>query len=125
MTKSLILTANFLADVLVRENAALLRMDLRGATMLLPEKIAAIADLTASGEAGYGPPRAALLEVARRLDDLAMANRRLLERAIAAQRRVIGIVLRAADSAVAVGPSYGATGRPARRTRPMAMSTSA
>ena len=63
---------------------------------LLPEKTAAIADLIASGEAVPSAPDPDLVSVARRLDDLALENRRLLERAIVAQQRVIGIVVRAA-----------------------------
>jgi len=90
----------------------------------VPEKSAAIAELTASGEAAGPIPHPDLLAAARRLDGLALENRRLLERAIVAQRRVIAIVVRAALS-VSVGPAYGATGRRTRAPGPMALSTRA
>lgn len=121
MPKSLTEAATQLADVLDRENKALAVMDLRRAVTLLSEKTAAIADLS---EAGPEPPHPDLVAAARRLDGLAADNRRLLERAIVAQQRLIGIVVRAAAS-VAVEPSYGAKGRQARRVGPMALSTRA
>lgn len=124
MRKPLIVAAQRLADVLDRENAALRTMDLRKATALLPEKSDAVAELTAAGEAGFGPPSPVLIATARRLDNLASENRRLLERAIAAQQRVIGIVVRAVTAAVSE-PSYGAYARQARATGPIALSTCA
>jgi hypothetical protein len=124
MPKPLIAAASHLADVLTRENAALAAMDLRRAVTLLPEKTAAIADLIASGGAVPLAPHPELISAARRLDDLATRNRGLLERAIVAQQRVIGIVVRAASS-VSVVPSYGAKGRQAGSNRPMAYSTRA
>lgn len=124
MPRPLIVAAQRLADVLDRENDALRAMDLRRAVTLLPEKTAAIADLTASGESAFGPANPALVLTAQRLDGLASENRRLLQRAIAAQQRVIGIVVRAA-AAAAVEPSYGGRGRQAHLTGPMALSTRA
>jgi hypothetical protein len=59
-----------------------------------------------------------------RLNGLAQENRRLLERAIGAQQRVIGIIVRAAAS-VAVAPHYGLQGRRAQQAGPMALSTRA
>jgi hypothetical protein len=130
MPKRLIVVAERLAAVLDRENEALRAMDLRRAATLLPEKNAAIADLTASGKTALAPPDPAAVAAVRRLDRLMSENRRLLERAIAAQQRVIGIVVRAAASTV-VEPSYGASrggiarGRQTRSTGPMALSTRA
>ena len=102
-----------LAALLERENAALAAMDLPGAAVLLTAKRTAIDALTAVEPASVPPP------AARRLRDLALENRKLLERAMAAQERVIGIVARAA---VPVETSYGARGRVAR---PVAISTRA
>jgi hypothetical protein len=119
MARSLILTARRLADVLSRENAALKQMDLRLATSLLPEKTAATADLMALSDKLVGHPHPALAAIARSLDDLALENRQLLQRALAAQRRVIGIIARAA---VAAEPSYGAK---KRLTGPVALFTRA
>ena len=109
MAKPLMAVVNQLADVLDRENAALKAMDLPRAAGLLVEKTAAIADLTTAGDTAPASPDPALAPIARRLDGLARENRRLLERAIIAQQRVIGIVVRAAAS-VAAQPCYGARG---------------
>jgi hypothetical protein len=124
MPKRLIAAALNLADILDRENVALKAMDLRRAVGLLPEKSAAIADLMATGEAALSPPNPGLADVARRVGSLALENRQLLERAIVAQQRVIGIVVRAVAS-VAVGPGYGASGRSETATLPLALSTRA
>jgi hypothetical protein len=124
MPKPLIATARLLVDVLERENAALRIMDLRRAAGLLPEKSAAIAELTAFGEAPALPPDPGLGVVARQLHALTLENRRLLDRAIVAQRRVIGIIVRAAI-ATSAGSSYRAPGRPARSPGPMTLSTRA
>jgi hypothetical protein len=110
-----------LTDVLERENQALSAMDIRRVVALLPEKTAAAAHLSTFGEIR---PDRTLARDARRLNDLTRENRRLLERAMAAQTRVIGIVVRAAAS-VARHSSYGAKGQMAPMTRPMAVSTRA
>ena len=127
MTPTTMLTAaHALADVLARENAALAAMDLPAAAALLPAKTAALAALTAAGSPeDFGPGAADLVAAARRLNDLARDNHRLLERAIAAQQRVIGIVAGAAASAVPAGPSYRASGRLTPDARPLALSTRA
>jgi hypothetical protein len=124
MPKPLVMMAQRLADVLDRENDALRAMDLRRAVTLLPEKTVAIAELSAVEDAAFKPPNPELMSMAARLEGLAQENRRLLERAIGAQQRVIGIVLRAAAS-VAVAPNYGMQGRCARPSGPMALSTRA
>ena len=124
MPKSLILAASRLADVIERENIALAAMDLHLAATLLPEKTAAIARLAAAGEVPGGSEHPVLISMARRLDGLVLENRLLLERAIAAQQSVIGIVARASVAA-AEDSVYGATTRAPRRTGPMAFSTRA
>lgn len=124
MPRPLIDVARRLADLLDRENEALKAMDLRRVASFLPEKTAAIADLMASGDAAFGPSNPPLASITQRLNDLALENRRLLERAIAAQQRVIGIIVGAA-AAIAVEPSYGSEGRQERLTGPMALSTRA
>jgi flagellar biosynthesis/type III secretory pathway chaperone len=119
-----LMMAQRLADVLDRENDALRAMDLFRAVTLLPEKTAAIADLTAADEEMAEHPHPDLASITARLDDLAQENRVLLERAIGVQQRVIGIVVRAAAS-VATAPNYGLHGRPVHLTSPMALSTRA
>lgn len=113
-----------LAAVLERENSALSAMDMRRAAALLPEKTAAMADLTALAARAPGTTNPVVSAAASRLDGLARENRHLLERAIAAQQRVIGIIVGAATS-VAVEPGYGAAGRRAGVRVPMALSTRA
>jgi flagellar biosynthesis/type III secretory pathway chaperone len=120
MPETIIASAQRLADVLERENRALKSMDLPRAATLLHEKTAAIAALEASAKAAPASRDAALVPVARRLDRLALDNKYLLERAIMAQQRVIGIIARAAAS-VSTGSSYEAGGR---RTRVAAMALS-
>jgi hypothetical protein len=125
MPTLLITAAQRLADILEQENDALRAMDLRRAAGLLAEKTAAIGDLTAAGEASSAPTHLSLVTIARRLDGLASQNRRLLERAIVAQQRVIGIVVRAAAAAGKAEPCYGNGRYRARVTGPMALSTRA
>jgi len=116
--------ARCLADVLDRENDALRAMDLRRAAALLPQKSAAIAALTMSAEAGGVPMSPGLVSVAKRLNSAVSENRALLERAIVAHQRVIGIVVRAA-AAASPGPCYGASGRRGGLPSPMAYATRA
>jgi hypothetical protein len=124
MPKPLLLAAQHLADVLDRENDALRTLDLRRAVSMLPEKTAAIAELTAADDAASGAPDPDFVPITSRLNELTVENRQLLERAIKAQQRVIGIIVRAAAS-VAVAPNYGTQGRREHLTGPMALSTRA
>jgi len=116
--------ARRLADILERENDALRDMDLKRATALLAEKTDAFAALTALGEQAVRPNDPAQIAQARRLDALALENRVLLRRAIVAQQRMIGIIVRAAAAAVP-DPTYGTTGHRPRLTGAMALSTRA
>jgi flagellar biosynthesis/type III secretory pathway chaperone len=121
MRKPLIAAVRQLTDVLERENTALRSMDLDRAAGLVPEKTAAIADLMASGQPSSIPLDPALISAMRGLDRLSSENRKLLERAITVQQRVIGIVTRAAAAAVSE-PSYGAKGQLSGAAAPMAFS---
>ena len=114
MTKDLITAANLLAETLEAENGALSVLDLPRAGAMLERKQRALADLAAAAQI-LPVSRDPAERVARRLQALAMENKRLLERAICAQGRVIGVVARAAAPAMAP-TSYGAArqaGRPA------------
>jgi hypothetical protein len=125
MPRPLITAVRHLADILDLENHALKAMDLRRAAGLLPEKTAALADISVACELPSVSAHPALASTAGRLQGLALENRRLLERAIVAQQRVIGIVVCAAAATGRVEPSYGARGRMARAIGPMALSTRA
>lgn len=129
MNQELIDAAVELADALARENEALTRLDLaRAAAMLGAKQRAAAAFEQARsappGATTQGKPAAAL-EVERQLVALAEDNRRLLERAIRVQRRIIGTVAAAlpkseaaagyrADGALAAGrriPAFALSAR--------------
>jgi hypothetical protein len=111
-----------LSVILVQENAALAALDLVSAGGFLAAKRAATEALARAGEADPGTMPD--LAVAERLRDLAAENRRLLERAIAVQGRVIAVVARATPRS-AVMPRYGANGGLARTGRPAAVALSA
>lgn len=127
MTTDLIEAGTALADVLARENEALTRLDFPAATALAPAKQAALQDLTQGRE----PPAAAdrtpdLLALGRRVGSLAAENRALLERAIAVQTRIVGIIMRAAAKPEPAG-HYAASGvrHQPRKAQAMALSARA
>ena len=127
MSPDLIDAAIRLADALVRENQALAALDLpRAASMLADKQRAADAFFAAQTLLADGTPaepNAAARDVAARLGTLAEENRRLLERAIAVQGRVIGTLARAVRPE-ALG--YGAHGgRTTVASRPGAIALSA
>lgn len=93
--------ADALEAVLIAENEALRHQDAAAATKLLDQKLAAANALTLD---------AATPEQAERLRTLAAENRRLLERAIDVQGRIITMVARAAQASTA-HPRYGAAGQ--------------
>ena len=111
-----------LCQVLEQENAALSALDPVRAGRFLAAKRAATDALVRAGErqGGAPPSRAA----AERLRDLAAENRRLLERAMLVQGRVIAVVARAAPRP-RVMPRYGANGTIAYTGRPAPMALSA
>jgi len=100
MSTDLIAAATHLADTLAEENAALAALDLPRAAAMLPRKQQAVAAFTTALAWG-----GATEPVAQRLRSLADENKVLLERAIAAQGRVIAVFARAA----APPPRYGAS----------------
>ena len=117
MTKDLITAGTRLAETLETENVALAALDLPRAAGMLADKRSAVAEFDAVRTAAV--PSEAAQRMARRLQALAMENKRLLERAIAVQGRVIGVVARAATAATEPA-SYG----PERGRRPAAMAFS-
>ena len=131
MSPALIDAAVELADALARENEALAALDLpRAAGMLADKQRAADAFLAARALLPPGAPAephpgakdGGAREVAARLGTLAEENRRLLERAIAVQGRVIGTLARAAPPEAS---GYGAHGGRAASSRPGAIALSA
>src|SRR5690242_17328046 len=124
MSQELVTAAVRLADVLQRENRALAAIDLVRAAGLLDEKRAAFdAFALAQAMAETTVARPDALAVATRLRGLAAENRTLLERAIAAQSRVIGIIARAVPPGP--NPRYAANGALAQPGRPVALALSA
>jgi hypothetical protein len=125
LSQALIAAAVALADTLARENAALLALDLAAAVALLAEKhrdadafAAAHARVAAQGGAIEAPLRVMAETVGGRLCGLAAENKRLLERALLVQQRVIGSIVRAVPRALETAPRYDAGGGIAGAARP-------
>lgn len=130
MMDTLILAGQRLAEALRAENEALAALDLPRAATLADGKIAASDAFAAAyaaqskhGSAPGGPVRDTAALLARRLEDLGAENRRLLERAVALQSRVIETIAGAALPRSAV-QGYGPPGR-AASIRPPALALSA
>ena len=117
MSKDPIAAGATLSATLEAENAALATLDLPRAAAMVADKQRAIADLAA---AEAPAPNPAAERMARRLRSLALENKRLLERAIAVQGRVIGIV---AQATVASPEGYGSPRK--QRPAPVALSARA
>ena len=109
-----------LAETLEAENLALTALNLPQVGAMVARKQRALDDLAAAAARANTQSHHAADRVSRRLQALALENKRLLERAIAAQGRVIEVVARAAASAEAP-TGYG----PARGQRPAAFALSA
>ncbi|HLY90572.1 MAG TPA: hypothetical protein VKQ27_16440 [Acetobacteraceae bacterium] len=113
MSADLVEAARNLADVLMEENAALAALDLKQTGALVAGKERAVAAFTAalagSSLDGAGRP------LAQRLRSLADENKTLLERAIAAQGRVMAVFAQAA----ARQPGYGAASGRVAACRPV------
>jgi len=116
MIEALMTAASRLADALRAENAALARLDLAAAGELAGPKrqaadafAAAYAAAQRTGARPEGADRLRAEAIATGLRDLTSENRRLLERAIGLQSRVIEAI---AGAARPPGPgTYGARGR--------------
>ena len=118
MTISLDLAVQRLAHVLAAENAALGAMDFAGAGALLaPKHAAADALAAAMRAASAGPAEPAGM---RELGTLADENRRLLNRAMRVQRRVLDLVARAARASQPAS-RYGASGKLTGSTPPRSL----
>ena len=112
MAAPLLSAAAQLVEVLTAENAALRALDAPAAAALLEKKLAAargLAEAAAQRPAAPQTPESAGL--ALQLRDLGDENRRLLERALQVQGRVLDLVARAArQGAAQSGGRYGASG---------------
>jgi hypothetical protein len=108
MTASLAYAVQTMTKLLTEENAALNAMDFGRAGALLAPKHAAADALAAAWRAA--PECDAPQNELQQLGELAEQNRKLLNRAMRVQRRVLELVARAARGAQA-GTRYGAGGR--------------
>jgi hypothetical protein len=125
MTQDLVDAAGTLAEVLTRENAALRRLDFVAAVALGQTKETALLGMTKDRIAAPVTDRdPALLALGRRINGLVVENRALLERAIAVQIRIVGIIVRAAPPSPALG-QYVASGFRSLPRRASAMALSA
>ncbi len=132
MMDTLLAAGGRLADALLAENEALARLDLPGAAGLSGAKMRATdafaAAFAAASKVGARPEGASQREGARnmaeRLEALGAENKRLLQRAISVQSRVIETIAAAALPRAA-NPVYGAAGRrpaaPSRAAPAMAL----
>jgi hypothetical protein len=118
MFQALIAAGVRLSELLVAENRALAGLDLATAAMIAPQKrraveafCAAEAAVRKAGGRAAGQEREALADLAGRLADLAAANRRMLERALAAQDTVVRTLTAAAAPKPALyAPAMAAPG---------------
>lgn len=126
MTPELIEAAIKLADLLEAENAALVALDLPRAAGMLAAKTAAMARFDEARQRAQASPVAQKVarDVTEKLGAAAEANRRLLERAITVQGRVLETIARAARTQTAP-QQYGARGRLAHGRSASAVTLSA
>jgi hypothetical protein len=135
MMRKLIVASVALADTLAQENAALLALDLPRAASLLTVKTEAVAAFTDAQRhsAATGAAMGALdaehrrlaEQVGARLRDLAEENRRLLDRAIHTQGRVLAMIAKALPTVLTRTPRYGVSGNLANGQRVQAVALSA
>lgn len=130
MTYDLLVAATQLADVIAAENAALAAFNLPAAIAEGANKQRAAEAFEAAlrtRSASVEPSRRQHVEtIGRRLTELANENRRLLERAIAAQQRVMEIIARAGRRELAARASrYTPFGAPIATARPRPIAISA
>ena len=115
-----------LATLLEHENRLLEALDLAAAAALLPAKQGATAAFLRAQVHNKASPagHAAMTGLGARLRILAAENRRLLERGLAAQGRVIAVIARAVRAHPPTAPRYGASGALAgpRTPAPLAIS---
>jgi hypothetical protein len=127
MTTELLDAAALMAATLKAENAALAALDIGAAVRVYPRKRDAMAALTRAHATAN--PTAEQREQAqvltRALFDLTSENRRLLERALTVQGRIMRTLARAAPRAFAPTSRYRADGRIAGPNRPLAFALSA
>ena len=131
MMDSLIIAGQRLAEALRAENEALAKLDLPRAATLASSKIAAsdafaaaFAAQTKHGTAPDGPVRQAAAILTRRLEELGQENRRLLERAVSLQSRVIETIAGAALPRL-TQQGYAPPGQRGAPARPPALALSA
>jgi hypothetical protein len=130
MTDDLLAAATRLAEAIAAENAALAAFNVPAAVAAGGRKQHAAEAFEAALRAQTAPMEPSRCQraemIGRHLAGLAQENRRLLERAIAAQRRVMEIIARAGRRELAERASrYGAFGAPIATARPRPIAISA
>ncbi|MCK8783182.1 hypothetical protein M0638_02160 [Roseomonas sp. NAR14] len=131
MLPALTAAAQRLAEALDAENAALASLDLTRAAALATAKIQASDAFAAActtaqklGQRPEGEDHVAVSQLAQRLRQLGSENRRLLERAIGLQARVIETIAGVALPQAAA-PGYGLDGGRRPAPQPVALAVSA
>jgi hypothetical protein len=127
MTTELLDAAAAMAETLQAENAALASLDIGASVRMYARKRDAMAALTAA-RATANPSaeqRQQATTLTRTLLDLTNENKRLLERALYVQGRIMRTLARAVPRALAPASRYRADGRIAAPYRPLAFALSA
>lgn len=130
MIPELCTAGEHLATVLEQENQTLRAMDLPGAGALLADKTRAIDAFLAAQKQAEGVASDTALHrrasaMAARLARLAAENRRLLDRAIKVQGRVLDVIARAVPPAAVAGYRPGVAAGALVRPAPIALSARA
>jgi hypothetical protein len=124
VTQDLVDAATVLADVLAQQNAALRRLDFPAAAALGSAKETALLGVTRDrAPAPMTDRNPVLAALGQRMKELVAENRTLLERAIAVQTRIVGIIVRAAVPPPSTG-QYAASGLRSQARRASAMTFS-
>lgn len=110
--------------VLQAENLALEQLDIAAATSLVAQKCSAADALMAALARSTGAPPAVTKANLERLRSLSATNKRLLERAMAAQQRLLSIIAGAVPRAMKDAGPYGRTGQRVATTRMPAIAVS-
>ena len=126
MTQVLHAAAATLAAILTEENAALATLDLpRAAGLTAAKRAATDAFTTAHARLAASGSPTLDAHTTTHLRDLAAENRRLLNRALATQARVLDIIAQAVPRASTQAPRYSATATLVGRARALPVAITA
>jgi hypothetical protein len=128
--ETLLASAERFTEILSAENAALTALDFSGTGALMSAKEDALKAMTVALSLPDGPVDASLRQRIEAFDEqlsrLMDENRRLLERALVVQTRVVGVIARASRCELArQARGYSTNGAPATASRAPAIALAA